>query len=121
MLSKLALAGALAIPLGLFVLSAGARADSWNPSSSYNPKVTIPLYPTGAARHAPAAAAPTRMHPMHRALLSCEAAGRIVRRDGYDHIVARNCGGKTYVFRAQRHGRPVTVDVDPRNGHAWTA
>lgn len=120
MLSKLALASALAIPLGLFALSAGAKADDWNPSG-YNPKMTIPLYMSGTPRHAPAAAAAAPKRPMHRAVLSCEAASRIVRKDGFDHIVARNCGGKTYVFRAQRHGHPVTVDVNPRSGRAWTS
>lgn len=114
MFSKLILASAVLLPLGLCGLSASAMAeDMWNPNSSYNPKYDMKLTPSGPAHHAQAPA-------MHQPkMLSCAAAGRIVRDDGYHHVQARECGGKTYVFRAERHGHPVLVDVNPHNGHAW--
>lgn len=113
MFSKLALAGALAIPLGLFALSATARAeDMWNPNSSYNSKYDVPLRPT-APTH------PAQAPVTHHATLSCEAAAKIVRKDGFNHVRARECGGRVDEFHAERHGHPLLVDVNPHNGHAW--
>lgn len=112
MFSKLLLASAVLIPLGVASLSASAMAeDMWNPNSSYNPKYDIKIYPKAPARHVQA--------PMHHAMLSCQAAGRIVRQDGFHNVQARECGGRVDMFRAERHGHPVLVDVNPRNGHVW--
>jgi hypothetical protein len=46
--------------------------------------------------------------------LSCGKARRIVARNGYHDIVARNCGGGTYVFRAIRNNRMAIVYVNSR-------
>lgn len=114
MCSKFLLSSAVLIPLALIGLSASASAeDMWNPNSSYNPKYDIKIYPKAPAHHA--------MTPSHATKVSCAAAERIVRADGFHHVQARACGGKIDVFRAERHGRPVLVDVNPRNGHAWIA
>jgi hypothetical protein len=51
--------------------------------------------------------------------LSCGEAGRIVRRHGYYNIVARDCGGGTYVFRAMRNDRVAIVYVNARSGAVW--
>lgn len=115
MFSKLILTTAVLLPLGLSGLSASARAeDMWNPNSSYNPPYDIQLNKRAPA-HTPARVMP------HAKTLSCAAAGRIVRDDGFHHVQARDCSGRTYVFRAERHGHPVLVGVNPHNGHAWIA
>jgi hypothetical protein len=114
MFSKLLLASAVLMPLGVASLSASATAeDMWNPNSSYNPKYDIKIYPKAPVNHA--------MAPARATKLSCAAAERIVRDDGFHRVQARDCGGRTYVFRAERHGRQVVVDVNSRNGHAWIA
>lgn len=51
--------------------------------------------------------------------LSCRQAGRIVSNKGYRNVVARNCNGQTYVFRATRNNRAFVVYVNPRNGAVW--
>jgi hypothetical protein len=51
--------------------------------------------------------------------LSCGEARRIVRGRGYRNIVARNCSGRTYVFRAVRNNRVTIVYVNARTGAVW--
>jgi hypothetical protein len=51
--------------------------------------------------------------------LSCGEARRIVRNRGYYNIVARNCSGGTYVFRAVRNNRVAIVYVNARSGAVW--
>ncbi|MFZ5675637.1 MAG: hypothetical protein ACOZAM_21980 [Pseudomonadota bacterium] len=69
-----------------------------------------------ASAHKPATA------PMvHRAAMSCAAAGRKIRAEGYDHVKARDCDDRNYVFHAVRHGRAVVLHVNPRNGRMWRA
>jgi hypothetical protein len=51
--------------------------------------------------------------------LSCGEARRIVRNRGYYNIVARNCNGGTYVFRAVRNNRVAIVYVNARSGAVW--
>jgi hypothetical protein len=51
--------------------------------------------------------------------LSCRQAGRIVGNNGYRNIVARNCNGQTYVFRATRNNRIFVVYVNSRTGAVW--
>ncbi len=114
MCSKFLLSTVILVPLALIGVSASASAeDMWNPNSSYNPKYDIKIYPKAPVHHA--------MTPAHTSKLSCAAAERIVRDDGFHHVQARDCGGKTYVFKAERHGRPVLVDVNARNGRSWIA
>jgi hypothetical protein len=49
--------------------------------------------------------------------LSCNEARRLVRDRGYRNVVARDCDGRTYAFRATRpNGRIVNVYVDARSG-----
>lgn len=108
MFTKLLLAGAMAIPLGLFSLAGTAMAESfWSPNGDYSPKYDIPL-----RQGAPA-------HPRMSAELSCAAARRMVRDDGYHNVKTDNCGPRSYVFDATRHGRNVVLHVDPRSGHIW--
>ncbi len=51
--------------------------------------------------------------------LSCGEARRIVRDRGYYNVVARNCNGGTYVFRAVRNNRVAIVYVNARTGAVW--
>ena len=51
--------------------------------------------------------------------LSCRQAGRIVSNSGYRNIVARNCYGQTYVFRATRNNRLFVVYVNSHTGAVW--
>lgn len=51
--------------------------------------------------------------------LSCGEARRIVNNRGYRNIVARNCNGQTYVFRALRNNRVFIVYVNARTGAVW--
>lgn len=106
MFSKLALATVVALPLGMLGLSGAAFA--------YSTPYYIPVKPIASA-HRPA----TPM--LHRAQLSCAAAGRMIRADGYREVKVRDCGAGNYVFHAVRHGRPVVLHVNPRNGHVWRA
>lgn len=109
MFTKLVLASAVAIPLGLLGLSSAAMAASdWNPNSSYNPPYDIPIYKQ--TLHHP------RAGVMHHAAMSCAAARQRVLDDGYRHVTTRECDGRTFVFNATRHGRAVVLHLDPRNG-----
>ena len=51
--------------------------------------------------------------------LSCGEARQIIRGHGYRDIVARNCSGGTYVFRAVRNNRLAIVYVSARTGAVW--
>src|SRR5215216_3520806 len=109
MFTKLALASAVAIPLGFVSLSGAALAeDDWNPNSSYNPHYDIPIYKS-APTHA-------RAPVIRHAGMSCAAARRIVRDDGFHNVMARECGAGEYVFHATRNGRAMVLYVNPRNG-----
>jgi hypothetical protein len=55
----------------------------------------------------------------HLDRLSCGEARRIVSNRGYRNIVARNCNGGTYVFRAVRNNRIAIVYVNARTGAVW--
>ena len=55
----------------------------------------------------------------HMNRLSCNEARRIVRNRGYNNIVARNCSGGTYVFRAVRNHRVAIIYVNARTGAVW--
>ena len=113
MFTKIIIAGALALPLGLAALTASAATDrAYNPSGSYNPPYDIPVY--RAPMH-------PRMAPMRHAALSCAAARAIVRKDGYRDVTARSCVGGEYTFRAIRHGHAVVLHVNSRNGHVTLA
>lgn len=94
MFSKLARASAVALPLAMLGFSGAALAD-WN-TSYYIPVQKVPS-----------------AHPA----MSCGAARERIRSDGYHNIVARDCRGSSYTFSATRHGRPVVLHFNPRNGH----
>src|SRR5262249_4588037 len=51
--------------------------------------------------------------------LSCGEAGRLVRNRGYYNVLARNCSGETYAFRAMRNNRVAIVYVNARTGAVW--
>ena len=103
MFNKLVLAAAMAIPLGMLGLSGSAMAG-YSPTS-----------------HTPPARASLRMPGVYHAALSCTAARRMIREDGYRNVVTRECDARTYVFHATRHGRAVVLYVNSRNGHIWRA
>ena len=110
MLTKLALAGALAIPLGLFSLSGSAMADDpWTPHDSYTP-------PDLSSMHKPVPLK-SQTEQVRHAAMSCPAASKILREDGYHNVTARDCSIGRYVFHAARNGRAVVLYVNPRNGH----
>ena len=51
--------------------------------------------------------------------LSCRQARRMVSNRGYRNVVARNCSGGTYVFRAVRNHRVSILYVNARTGAVW--
>ena len=109
MLKKLVLASAMAIPLGLFSLSGAAMAvTAWQPNGDYNPKYDIPMRPEQP-----------QTTVQHTAAMSCSAARREVRDDGYHNIKTESCGGRIDKFDATRNGHRVVLRVDARNGHVW--
>jgi hypothetical protein len=55
----------------------------------------------------------------HLDRLSYGEARLIVHNRGYRAIVARNCSGGTYVFRAVRNNRLAIVYVNARTGAVW--
>ena len=73
----------------------------------YNPGYDTPGYGMGYGFH--------RNHGM----LSCNEARRIVRRNGFQNVVARECDGRTYTFTAMRHGHQILVFVNSRTGAVW--
>jgi hypothetical protein len=92
MFRRIILATTVAIPLGLSGL---AWADP-----DYNPPFVFQY---------------GRAHPV-TPQLSCDAARKLVRAEGYRHVAQASCGANTYAFHALRNGRAVTVHVNPRNG-----
>lgn len=48
--------------------------------------------------------------------LSCVAARNMVRNRGYRNVVARDCTGTVYSFRAVRAGHRVIVNVSAQTG-----
>lgn len=99
MFNKLVLAAAVAVPLGVLGLSGSAMAG-YSPTS-----------------HTPIARAPLQASQAYDASMSCAAARRMVRADGYRDVVTRECDARNYVFDATRHGRAVVLHVNSRNGH----
>lgn len=108
MFSKLAYAAAVALPLGMLGLSGTAFAD-------YNTHYYIPVKPI------PSAQKPATTPVMHHTAMSCAAAERKIRADGYSHVKARDCDDKTYTFHATRNGHAVVLRVNSHNGHIWRA
>lgn len=52
--------------------------------------------------------------------MSCGQARRLVDRNGYNNVDARDCSGRTYSFRAtNRKGKRVTVYVNAYTGDMW--
>ena len=51
--------------------------------------------------------------------LSCNEARRIVRRNGFQDVRARECQGRTYTFTALRRGYQILVYVNSRTGAVW--
>lgn len=51
--------------------------------------------------------------------MSCGQARGLVRDRGYRNIVARNCNGQTYTFRAVRNNRAFVVYVNAHTGAVW--
>ena len=108
MFNKLVLAAALAAPLGVFGLSSSALAvTEWQPNGDYNPRYDIPLRQERSTHMGAIAARPA---------MSCTAARRTVREDGYHNVKTASCSTGRYVFDATRHGRSMVLHVDPRTG-----
>ncbi len=103
MFNKLVLAAAVAVPLCVLGLSGSAMAG-YSPTS-----------------HTAPARASLRMPGVYHTAMSCAAARRMVRADGYRDVITRECDARNYVFRAMRHGRVVVLHVNSRNGHIWRA
>ncbi len=105
MFSKFVLAVALAAPVGAFALSGPAFAvTAWQPNGDYSPKYDIPLSRAPSTSVGAIAARPA---------MSCSAARRLVREDGFHQVRSESC----YVFDATRDGRRMVLHVNPRNGH----
>lgn len=52
--------------------------------------------------------------------LTCGQARRMVDRNGYYNVDAKDCSGRTYSFRATRNnGKRVTVYVNAYTGDMW--
>jgi hypothetical protein len=51
--------------------------------------------------------------------LTCNQARRMVDRNGYSKVDARDCSGRTYSFRASRNGKRHTVYVNAFTGDMW--
>lgn len=60
-----------------------------------------------------------RDRPRRFGRLSCGEARRLVRRNGFRNVSARDCSGGTYSFNATRRGVRVRVYVDARSGAVW--
>lgn len=103
MLYKAALASAVALPFGLLALP-GPVAAAVHTEGDYHPQYYIQLVPSATA-------------PVRRAAMSCAAARRMIRADGYHDVVVRDCRTPNYRFSAMRHGRPVVLWFDSRTGH----
>lgn len=99
MFNKLALAAAVAIPLGVLSLSGSAMAG-------YSPNL-----------HTPNAREPLRTN----VAVSCADARRMIHENGYRNVMTRDCDAGTYVFRATRGNHHVVLHVNSRNGHMWRA
>jgi hypothetical protein len=54
-----------------------------------------------------------------RSRLSCNEAGRLVRRNGFRNVRARECDGRTYTFIATRNNHRVLIYVNSRTGAVW--
>jgi hypothetical protein len=48
--------------------------------------------------------------------LSCGEARRLVRRQGFRHIEARDCSGSRYRFTGWRRGTPFSIRISARSG-----
>lgn len=60
-------------------------------------------------------------HYYKKAKLSCAAAGKIVVRNGFNKIVARDCKGSVYSFAASRKGKRYIVNVHAYAGRVTVA
>lgn len=58
-----------------------------------------------------------RRRPGNR--ISCRQASRIVQRNGYRNVSARECGGRTYTFAGTRNGRRFVIYVNSSSGAMW--
>ena len=47
--------------------------------------------------------------------LSCSAAKRVLARNGFNRVVARDCSGRVYAFQARRNGHSFIVRVRAAN------
>lgn len=54
-----------------------------------------------------------------RMRLSCNEARQEVRQRGFRNILALECDGRTYTFRATRNGNRQVVYVNSRTGAVW--
>jgi len=48
--------------------------------------------------------------------MSCSSASRVLRRNGYHDIAARDCSGSVYNFIARRDGKTYKLAVSARTG-----
>lgn len=48
--------------------------------------------------------------------ISCNSARRMLQRNGYHDVAARDCGGSVYNFIARRNGHTYKVAVSSRTG-----
>ena len=51
-------------------------------------------------------------HPVYRGKVSCGAAQWKLRNQGYKHINATDCGGRSYAFIARKNGVKFRIKFD---------
>jgi hypothetical protein len=108
MLKKLALLGALALPLLAVATPANAdvRVYLGVPYYDARPGDGYRFYP-GRGWYRPVL--PGRY-------ISCNRGIRIVRGAGYRNVRVVECRGPRYTYRATRNGRNFTLSLNARNG-----
>lgn len=97
-LRKAAIAGAIALPLGAFVLPAYATVAT---EGDYIPKHAVPIADSNVVHHGP---------------FDVSAARKIVLQAGYRDVRFRGDRGETYLFTAKRNGRKTLLRVDREEG-----
>lgn len=73
------------------------------------------LYEPGYGWYAPQYRPTFRRH-FNSYRVTCNSAARDLRNDGYRTVVALECDGRAYTFRARKAGRTLTISYDARTG-----
>jgi hypothetical protein len=76
------------------------------------------LYEPGYGWYAPEYRPTFRRHHSPNRV-SCGAAARELRNDGFRRVVALECDGRTYTFQARKAGRILKISYSARTGDYW--